>query len=135
MVRPCSPCAQRAAPYNAPSVSAGSRPISLDNATRKQYRQIAHHLKAVVMIGDAGVSEAVVAEANRALDDHELIKVKIDAGDRDHRQALGDALIEACGAEAVQRIGKVLVLYRENPQSRPALSNIARGASGHSRSG
>jgi RNA-binding protein len=102
----------------------------LNNATRKRLRQIAHHLDPVVIIGDSGVSEAVIKETNRALLDHELIKVKINAGDRDDRVTLGDSLTDACGAESVQRIGKVLVIYRHNPEADPALSNLSRaGAS------
>ena len=98
----------------------------MDSATRKRFRQIAHHLHPVVIIGEAGVSEAVVAETDRALADHELIKVKISAEDREDRQLLGEALAEACRAEVVQRIGKVLVLYRKNPEAKASLSNVQR---------
>jgi RNA-binding protein len=99
---------------------------SVDTASRKRLRQIAHHLHPVIIIGDAGVSDAVIAETDRALADHELIKVKVNAGDRDDRQALGAALTDACRAELVQRIGKVLVLYRHNPEAVESLSNVLR---------
>jgi RNA-binding protein len=99
----------------------------LDSAERKALRRIAHHLHPVVMIGDAGVSEAVIAETNRALDDHELIKVKVNAMEREDRNQLIDALAEACQAEPVQRIGKVVVLFRRNPEPKPELSNLTRG--------
>jgi len=99
---------------------------SVDTASRKRLRQIAHHLHPVVIIGDAGVSDAVIAETDRALTDHELIKVKVNAEDREDRQALGAALTDACRAEVVQRIGKVLVLYRHNPEARETLSNVLR---------
>lgn len=98
----------------------------MDSATRKELRRIAHHLQPVVMIGDSGVSEAVINETHRALDDHELIKVKINVLDRDERKTLGDTLADACSAESVQRIGKVLVLYRRNAEAKAELSNIAR---------
>jgi RNA-binding protein len=98
----------------------------VDNATRKRLKKIAHHLHPVVIVGEGGVSDAVVAETERALDDHELIKVKLNAGDRDDRRSLGDGLATSCRAEVVQRIGKVLVLYRRNPEARPDLSNVAR---------
>lgn len=98
----------------------------MDNATRKKLKKIAHHLHPVVIVGEGGVSDAVVAETERALDDHELIKVKLNAGDRDDRRSLGDGLAASCRAEVVQRIGKVLVLYRQNPEARPDLSNVAR---------
>ena len=99
----------------------------MDSAERKNLRRIAHHLHPVVIVGDGGVSDAVIAETNRALDDHELIKVKVNAMDRDDRSEMMDALGEACAAESVQRIGKVVVLYRRNPEAKPALSNLSRG--------
>jgi len=98
----------------------------VDNASRKRLRQIAHHLHPVIIVGDAGVSDAVVAETDRALCDHELIKVKVNSEDRDARDALGTALTDACRAEVIQRIGKVLVLYRANPEARESLSNVLR---------
>lgn len=99
----------------------------MDTANRKRLRQIAHHLHPVVIVGDAGVSDAVITETDRALADHELIKVKINAGDREGRATLAAALADACRAEVVQRIGKVLVLYRHNPEARESLSNVLRG--------
>ena len=98
----------------------------MDSATRKQYRKIAHHLQPIIIVGDGGVSKAVVAETNRALLDHELIKVRINVADREDRQALGESLLEACAAESVQRIGKILVIYRANPEVKAELSNVAR---------
>jgi RNA-binding protein len=98
----------------------------LESAKRKELRKIAHHLQPVILIGDGGASEAVIAETNRALDDHELIKVKVNALDRDDRSRMIDALVEACQAEAIQRIGKVAVIYRRNPEAKPELSNITR---------
>ena len=98
----------------------------MDNKTRRQLKRIAHHLQPVVTIGDGGVSDGVVAETNRALADHELIKVRIHAEDRDDRQQLAQALCDACAAELVQKIGKVIVLYRNNPQADASLSNVLR---------
>ena len=98
----------------------------MDNRLKKKLRQIAHHLDVVVSVGDHGVSDAVVAETNRALDDHELIKVRVHSGEREDRSALIDQLTEACGAEAVQKIGKIVVLYRANPEADPRLSNLQR---------
>jgi RNA-binding protein len=99
---------------------------TLGNAERRRLRRIAHHLEPVVSIGDAGVSDAVIAETNRALADHELIKVKIHGDSREARGELAAALAASCGAEQVQNIGKVLVLYRANPEPDPKLSNLLR---------
>ncbi|HAR32462.1 MAG TPA: ribosome assembly RNA-binding protein YhbY [Gammaproteobacteria bacterium] len=93
---------------------------------RKRMRQIAHHLDPVILVGDAGVTDSVIAETTRALLDHELIKVRIAGEDRTARQAGTERLAEACGAQIVQTIGKVVVLYRRNPDAKPKLSNLSR---------
>ena len=93
---------------------------------RKRMRQIAHHLDPVILVGDAGVTDSVIAETTRALLDHELIKVRIAGEDRTARQAGTERLAEACGAQIVQTIGKVVVLYRRNPDAKPKLSNLGR---------
>ncbi|MEZ5552223.1 MAG: ribosome assembly RNA-binding protein YhbY [Pseudomonadales bacterium] len=98
----------------------------MDNQTRRQLKQIAHHLHPIVTVGDAGVSAAVIAEADRTLKDHELIKVKIHGEDRDERELMGETLAAACTAAIVQKIGKVIVLFRRNPEANPNLSNLAR---------
>ena len=94
--------------------------------TRKQLKQIAHHLDPVVSVGEQGASPNVLAEAQRALDDHELIKVRLHAPDRALRTAMGDELAARCDATFVQRIGKIGVLFRANPQPTRALSNLSR---------
>ena len=93
---------------------------------KKQLRRIAHHLDAVVTVADLPVSDGVYQETERALKDHELIKVKVAFLEKDHRQQAGDDLAQTCDAEVVQRIGKMVILYRENPKADPRLSNIAR---------
>ena len=119
-------CARTARTYNALPTSNAREPVTVDTATRKRLRQIAHHLHPIVIVGEAGVSAAVITETDRALNDHELIKVKVAAEDREDRKTLGDALADACRAELIQRIGKVLVLYRRNPEPRADLSNVQR---------
>lgn len=98
----------------------------LDQATRRRLKQIAHHLSPVVHVGEQGVSDAVAAETRRALDDHELIKVRVAVADRALRAKLVDELARACDAAVVQRIGKTCVLFRRNPEAKPKLSNLAR---------
>ena len=74
----------------------------------------AHHLNPVVMIGQQGLTEAVLAETNRALQAHELIKVRVLGDDRQERIEICEALCAALDAQLVQHIGKLLVLYREH---------------------
>jgi len=105
----------------------------MDNQTQRRLRRIAHALDPVVTVGEAGVSEPVVAETNRALDDHELIKVRIHGDDRIARQGQAEELATRCGAAIVQRIGKIIVLYRTSPEPDPMLSNILRHESGRAR--
>ncbi|PVY75951.1 RNA-binding protein [Tamilnaduibacter salinus] len=100
--------------------------MSLSPEQRREYRAIAHHLKPVVMVGDKGLSEGLQQELERALDDHELIKVKVASPDRDERRAAIDAICEDTGAELVQVIGKVAVLLRRAAKPNPKLSNLTR---------
>lgn len=84
---------------------------------RSRLKARAHHLKPVVSVGAAGLSEAVLTEVGLALDHHELIKVKIGAADRDERRLLMQVLCEKTGAELVQHIGHTAVLYRPRPEN------------------
>ena len=78
-------------------------------------RARAHHLNPVVMVGQHGLTEAVVRETETALRAHELIKVRVLGDERDERLLIGEELCAATGAQLVQHIGKLLVLYRERP--------------------
>ena len=93
-------------------------PAPLTSDRRSALRAEAHKLRPVVLIGDKGLTESVVAEIDRALKAHELIKIR--AG-TDDREARGAWLVEICAkleAHPVQQIGKVLVVYRANPEAR-----------------
>jgi RNA-binding protein len=89
--------------------------LKLSERQKKHLRALAHALKPVVRLGNAGMTAAVSLEASRALEDHELIKVKGPAGDRAARDALFAALARATGSILVHRIGNVAVLYRPRP--------------------
>ncbi|QGU33039.1 ribosome assembly RNA-binding protein YhbY [Thermochromatium tepidum] len=89
--------------------------------TEKQKRWIkpqVHHLKPVVLIGQQGLTDSVLAEIERALDHHELIKVRVNAGDRDERDAAIGLICQRTGADLVSRVGHVAALYRHNPRKR-----------------
>ncbi|MGD2119122.1 MAG: ribosome assembly RNA-binding protein YhbY [Chromatiales bacterium] len=89
--------------------------MSLSSSQIRQLRSQAHHLKPVVMIGQHGLKDSILEEIEIALDAHELIKVKI-AADKAERLAIADSLIKNSGAELVQHIGQMAVLFRRNPQ-------------------
>ena len=84
-------------------------------AERKLLKARAHKLEPVVIIGGRGLTDEVVTEVDRALAAHELIKVRAAALERDAREEARETLCQKTGAEAVQHIGKVLVLYRAKP--------------------
>jgi RNA-binding protein len=86
--------------------------LELTPAQRKHLRSLAHDLKPVVTIGSSGLTEAVLREAARSLDAHELIKIRVLNDDRALRQTHLLAICEALEAAAVQHIGKLLIIYR-----------------------
>lgn len=85
---------------------------------RKALRARAHGLEPVVMLGIDGLTPAVVAEIERALKSHELIKIRIAGAERDEREQILSEVCAQTGAEAVQHIGKILVVYRENKDNK-----------------
>lgn len=85
-------------------------------AERKRLKGLGHHLKPVVMIGNQGLSEGVLAELDRALTDHELIKVRVAAGDREDRKELAAQCCTLSGAQLVTQTGRMLLLYRRHPE-------------------
>ncbi len=84
-------------------------------AFRKFLRAKAHSLKPVVITGQAGISDAVLNEIDLALNHHELIKVRVNAEDREMRQTMIQRICETLGAELVQSIGHIATLYRVSP--------------------
>lgn len=100
--------------------------MSLTAAQKKQFRAIGHNLKPVVTVADKGLSDGVINEALRALDDHELIKVKLAVADRDAKQQLIETLCQQTGAQVVQTIGKIALIYKAAKEPNPMLSNLTR---------
>ena len=88
--------------------------MSLSSSQKRYLRGLAHSLKPVIMVGNKGVSDALLAEFSVALDDHELIKVKLAGDDREERAAQIGKLGEAGHSELVLSIGKVACFYRRN---------------------
>jgi RNA-binding protein len=83
---------------------------------RRALRARAHHLHPVIMIGGAGLTPAVLKEIDLALKSHELIKIRVLGDDRGQRKALIGNICHALAAQPVQRVGKILVVFRERPE-------------------
>ncbi|MDR2212898.1 MAG: YhbY family RNA-binding protein [Pseudomonadales bacterium] len=94
------------------------------NILRRKYRAIGHKLQPVVIVKE--LSDTVLAEIERALDDHELIKVRVLAEDREAKMALIDAICQATSAELIQVAGHVALLLRKALKVKPQLSNLQR---------
>jgi putative YhbY family RNA-binding protein len=90
--------------------------IQLSPAQRKEKRADAHHLDPVVMIGNDGLTPAVVQETDQALSAHGLIKVRVFSDERAAREAILAQLSDRLGAAPIQHIGKLLVLWRPLPE-------------------
>ena len=86
----------------------------MNSADKKKLRAEAHALKPVIMIGQSGLTAAVLAETEQALASHELIKVKIRA-EREERKLICERICIDTGAELIQTIGQIAVIYRLNP--------------------
>jgi RNA-binding protein len=91
--------------------------MSLPKHHLTHLRGLAHHLDPVIIIGQHGVTESLIKELNNALNHHELVKVKIAAGERDDRAVIIEQLCEQTTSEKVQSIGKTVTLFRRNLKS------------------
>jgi RNA-binding protein len=92
-------------------------PQNLTTKERAHLKARAHALEPVVQTGSAGLTDTLVAEVDRALTSHELIKVRVGSDDRADRVAIGDELCARTGATAVHRVGKILILWRPRPEN------------------
>jgi putative YhbY family RNA-binding protein len=91
----------------------------LTPAERQLLKGRAHRLNPVVLVGAEGLTPAVLAEIDRALNAHELIKIRVMGLERESRESLMGAVCSATAAAPVQHIGKILVVYRERPEEAP----------------
>jgi RNA-binding protein len=86
--------------------------MELSERQKKHLRRLAHPLSPIVMLGNAGLTDGVVNELDRALNDHELVKVSARVGERDARDEALATLAARTSAQLVQRVGHVGVFYR-----------------------
>jgi RNA-binding protein len=99
-----------------------STPLSASQ--KKNLRTLGHELKPLVQLGAKGLTESVMLEIERALSDHELIKVRLAGQGPDDRKVLITKIEEELAATAVQSIGHMVLLFRKNPDANPKLSNL-----------
>lgn len=85
-------------------------------AERRRLRAQAHSLRPVVLVGAAGLTDAVLAEIDGALTAHELIKIRLRLEEREQREAAAAQIAERLGATQVQRVGHVFTYYRPRPE-------------------
>jgi RNA-binding protein len=90
--------------------------MKLTEKQRRHLRGLGHALKPIVFIGKVGASEAVIAEAAHALNDHELIKVRVTGMERDARDESLATLASRTGSDLIARIGHIALLYRPHPE-------------------
>jgi RNA-binding protein len=90
--------------------------MKLTEKQRQHLRGLAHSLRPIIFIGHGGASDAVVAETVRALNDHELIKVRVTGMERDARDEAIASLAGRTDSQMVGRIGHVAILYRRHPE-------------------
>src|ERR1700716_4307057 len=90
--------------------------MALTEKQKKHLRRLAHPMNPIVMLGNAGLTDAVVAELDRALTDHELVKVSARVGERDARHDALAMLESRTTSELVQRVGHVGVFYRRRSE-------------------
>jgi len=92
--------------------------MNLSNKQKKHLKGLAHPLKPVVLLGQNGLTEGVLAEIENALNFHELIKVKVATDDREMKQLIVDAIVRETDAINVAKIGHIVVLYRQSEEKK-----------------
>jgi len=90
--------------------------VALSGKQKRHLRALGHNLNPVVQLGKEGVSENVVAAVTQALDDHELVKIKIGQNALVERHEAGDLLAERTDSEVAQVLGNTVLLYRRHPE-------------------
>ena len=100
--------------------------MTISSADKKYLRSLGHQLKPVVTVAGNGLTETVLAELERALGDHELIKVKLAVGDRDAKKAIVNEICLQSKAILIQSIGHMILLFRKADKPNPKLSNLLR---------
>ncbi|MEM5530705.1 YhbY family RNA-binding protein [Gammaproteobacteria bacterium AS21] len=102
--------------------------MSITQEQRKHFRTLGHKLNPLVTVASKGLTENLQLEVDRALEDHELIKVKFAISDRELKKQLIRELCEIVEAQSIQEIGHIVLIYRPSLEPNPKLSNILRAS-------
>lgn len=87
--------------------------MPLSTTTKKTLKAKAHHLEPVVLIGQKGITPSLLQEIDIALEHHELMKIRVQQGDKEQREMFALQIAEALGAEYIHHVGRVLIFYRK----------------------
>lgn len=98
--------------------------MKLSNKQKQYLKGLAHPIKPVVQLGNNGLTEGVLAEIDNALKHHELIKVKVPTDDRDEKALIMDAIIRETGAEKLQVIGHILIMYKQSEEKKISIPKV-----------
>lgn len=98
--------------------------MTLTGKQKNYLRGVAHNLKPVVMLGAKGLTDAVLAEIDQALDQHELIKIKLATNSKAEKVALLAQISSQTNSQPVQLIGRIGVIYREAEEAKITLPSI-----------
>ncbi len=88
--------------------------FALTSSQKRYLKALAHHRKPIVIVGDGGITPAVMHEILLALDHHELIKIRVNAEDREARETMIAEICATANATLVQRVGHIATLFRRN---------------------
>ena len=91
---------------------------------KKRFRTIGHQLRPVITIGNKGLTEQVMQELERALTDHELIKIKI-IGDREEREEISAQILDQTGATCIQSVGGMVLIIRPTASQNPTYPTLS----------
>ncbi len=92
--------------------------MPISDRKKRELKSLSHHLKPVILLGANGLTESVHAEIERALYDHELIKIKLCSKDKTEKQLLADTICQHHQAALISQIGHVIAIYKKSNKNK-----------------